>query len=48
MCALYGTHCDGRDFRQHLRECMEILGYTLCLADTELCIRKSVNDYGCE
>ena len=20
MCALYGTHCDGRDFRQHLRE----------------------------
>jgi hypothetical protein len=23
--ALYGTKCEGRDFRNHLRECMEML-----------------------
>ena len=45
---LYGTHCSGRDFRQHLRECMKILRYTLCLADPDLWIRKVVNDNGCE
>ena len=44
--ALYGTHCDGRDFRQHLRECIEMLGYTSCLEDPDLWIRKAVNDNG--
>ena len=34
--ALYGTHCAGSDLRQHLRKYMEILGYTLCLADPYL------------
>ena len=45
---LYGTHCDGRDFRQYLLECMEMLGYTSCLANPNLWIRKAVNDDGCE
>ena len=34
--ALYGTKCGGRDFRNHLRECMDMLGYESCLADPDL------------
>ena len=44
--ALYGTKCGGRDFRNHLRECMEMLGYESCLADPDLWIRKSSTDEG--
>ena len=43
---LYGTKCAGRDFRNHLRECMEMLGYTSCLADPDLWIRKAITDNG--
>ena len=46
--ALYRTCCDGHDLRQHLCECMEMIGYTSCLADPDLWIRKDVNDDGCE
>ena len=46
--ALYGTKCGGRDFRNHLRECMEMLGYESCLADPDLWIRKAVMDNGVE
>lgn len=46
--ALYGTKCGGRDFRNHLRECMDLLGYTSCLADPDLWIRKAVSDKGIE
>ena len=48
MHALYVTRCARCDFRQHLRECMEMIGYTSCLADPNLWIRKAVNDDGCE
>ena len=44
--ALYGCKSSGRDFRQHLRECMEMLKYESCLADPDLWIRKAVNDEG--
>ena len=44
--ALYGTKCGGRDFRNHLRECMEMLRYESCLADPDLWIRKSTTDNG--
>ena len=45
---LYQNCCAGRDFRQDHRECREILGYTSCLTYTYLCIRKVINDDGCE
>ena len=44
--ALYGTKCAGRDFRNHLRECMDMLGYTSCLADPDLWMREAVGDDG--
>jgi len=34
--ALYGTKCAGRDFRNHLRSCMELIGYQPCQADPDL------------
>ena len=40
--ALYGTKCAGRDFRNHLRECMNMLGYKSCLADADLWMREAV------
>ena len=46
--ALYGTKCAGRDFRNHLRDCMSHLGYNSCLADPDLWMRKSVNSKGQE
>ena len=44
--ALYGCKSTGRDFKQHLRECMEMLGYRSCLADPDLWIREAVSDKG--
>ena len=44
--ALYGTKCGGRDFRNHLRECMDMLGYESCLADPDLWMREAVTDDG--
>ena len=42
--ALYGGKAAGRDFRNHLRSCMEHLGYTSCLADPDLWMRKAHRD----
>ena len=39
--ALYGNKAAGRDFRNHLRSCMEHLGYSSCLADPDLWMRKA-------
>ena len=34
--ALYGTKSASRDFRNHLRDCMEHLGYVPCRADSDM------------
>lgn len=39
--ALYDTKSAGRDFRNHLRDCMTHMGYTSCKADLDLWIRKA-------
>ena len=44
--ALYGMKSSGRDFRNHLRDCMEHLGYTSCLADPDLWLRRAKMDSG--
>ena len=44
--ALYGTKSAGRDFRNHLRDCMQHMGYTSCKADPDLWIRKGKRDNG--
>jgi len=46
--ALYGTKSAGRDFRNHLRSCMDMLGYTSCLADPDLWMRQAVDEKGAE
>ena len=33
---LYGMKSSGRDFRNHLRDCMDHLGYQSCLTDPDL------------
>ena len=40
--ALYGNKAAGRDFRNHLRSCMEHLQYLPCLADPDLWMRKAI------
>ena len=37
--ALYGMKSAGRDFRNHLRDCMSHLGYSPCRADPDLWMR---------
>lgn len=44
--ALYGTKSAGRDFRNHLRDCMTMLGYESCLADPDLWMREAVDQDG--
>ena len=44
--ALYGTKSAGRDFRSHLRDCMDHLGYTSCKADPDLWLRLAKKDSG--
>ena len=44
--ALYGIKSAARDFRNHLRECMQHLGFTSCLADTDLWYRQAKTDQG--
>ena len=44
--ALYGTKLAGSDFRNHLRDCMEKMGFSSCLADPDLWMRKVVSDSG--
>ena len=46
--ALYGTKSAGRDFRSHLRDCMDHLGYTSCIADPDLWLRIAKRDTGVE
>ena len=46
--ALYGTKCAGRDFRNHLRACMELLNYQPCLADPDLWMRDGIRNDGKE
>ena len=46
--ALYGEKRAGRDFRNHLRECMKHLGFTSCLADPDVWMRKGLNLQGKE
>ena len=42
--ALYGTKTAGADFHNHLKDCMEMLGYTSCKANPDLWMRKAVKD----
>ena len=44
--ALYGMKCGGRDFCNHLRECMDMLGYESCLPDPDLWMREVTTDDG--
>ena len=46
--ALYGGKSSGKDFRDHLRDCMLHLGYESCLADPDVWMRKSQKDDGTE
>lgn len=39
--ALYGGKTAGRDFRNHLRECMSHLGFKPCLADPDVWMRSA-------
>lgn len=44
--ALYGTKSSGRDFRNHLRDCMEHMGYRSCRGDPDVWVRKGIRDNG--
>ena len=44
--ALYGMKSSGRDFRNHLRNCMEHLGYISCLSNPDVWMRKAVRNNG--
>lgn len=44
----YGTKSAGADFRNHLRDCMDLLGFTSCLADPDLWMRKAMSNKGIE
>jgi hypothetical protein len=44
--ALYGGKTAGRDFRNHLRECMAFLGFSSCKADPDVWMRAAKKDDG--
>ena len=44
--ALYGGKSAGRDFRNHLRECMSHLGFKPCLADPDVWMRSATKSDG--
>ena len=44
--ALYGGKSAGRDFRNHLRECMSHLGFKPCLADPDVWMRAATKSDG--
>ena len=44
--ALYGGKSAGRDFRNHLRECMDFLGFSSCRADPDVWMRPAVKSDG--
>ena len=46
--ALYGMKSAGRDFRNHLRDCMEHMEYTPCMADPDVWMRKAIKADGTE
>ena len=45
-CALYGGKAAGRDFRNHLRSCMEFLNFKSCLADPNVWMRPAIKSDG--
>jgi hypothetical protein len=44
--ALYGGKTAGRDFRNHLRSCMDFLGFKSCVADPDVWMRESIRANG--
>ena len=44
--ALYGGKAAGRDFRNHLRSCMEFLNFKSCLADPNVWMRPAIKSDG--
>ena len=44
--ALYGGKAAGRDFRNHLRSCMELLNFRSCLADADIWMRPAIKSNG--
>ena len=44
--ALYGGKVAGRDFRNHLRDCMQHFGFKSSLADPDLWMREAVTAEG--
>ena len=44
--ALYGGKAAGRDFRNHLRSCMEFLNFKSCLADTDVWMWPAIKSDG--
>ena len=46
--ALYGGKSAGKDFRNHLRECMSHLKFTPCLADPDVWMRPAIKADGTE
>ena len=44
--ALYGGPVSGANFRNHLRDCMSMLGYESCLADPDVWLRKATKGDG--
>ena len=44
--ALYGGKAAGRDFRNHLRSCMEFLNFKSCLADPNMWMRPAIKSDG--
>ena len=44
--ALYGGKSSGRDFRNHLRECMDFLGFQSCRADPDVWMRPAARSNG--
>ena len=46
--ALYGGKSAGRDFRNHLRQCMHFLNFKSCPADPDVWMRPALKDDGTE
>ena len=44
--ALYGGKCSGRDFWNHLRSCMNFLGFDSFRADPDVWMKESVRKNG--
>ena len=44
--ALYGTKTAGADFRNHLKDCMEMLGFKSCKADLDLWMQEAIKGNG--